>query len=182
MKDVSPEAGISQIATESTLKSAEEFLAYRNERVIGRFMKIHKTSKEEAEQIFAELMKFLYICGHVPASSPPSAIVDEMWHTLIMFTWDYYEFCVNYVGRFLHHNPIDTPYAGNPPEVYQLLISTFGPVEDKYWYHFTKTEPGTPRNGDCDRNYCSENVGSDVSRLSLAEMDPYMRAGRVERV
>lgn len=154
------------------LKGSESFLSYRNDKVIGRFMKVHGVSQVEAETIFRELMKFLFICGHVPASSPPSAMVDEMWHTFIMFTWDYYEFCVEYVGRFLHHNPVDDPYKGNRPEMLALLVSTFGSVQEKYWYHLTQTKPGTLRT--CAANYCSENCNANASRPGLDEMRPYM--------
>ncbi len=156
----------------ATVKSAQEFLTHRNDLVVGRFMKLQKVSQAEAERIFQELMKFLYVCAHVPASSPPSAIVDEMWHTFIVFTWDYYEFCVNYVGRFLHHQPVDNPYVGNRPEMLELLVNTFGQVDDQYWYHLTKTKPGTPRR--CDGNYCSENCNSNIRRPSLEEMLPFM--------
>lgn len=160
-----------------TLKTADEFLAYRNDLVIGRFMKTQKVSRQEADMVFTELMKFLYVCAHVPASSPPSGIVDEMWHTFIMFTWDYYQFCVEYVGRFLHHQPVDNPYTGNRPEMLELLVGTFGQVDDRYWYHLTRTVPGTPRKGDCDGNYCSENCNANIKRANLVEMRPFMNAG-----
>ncbi|MEX2090715.1 MAG: hypothetical protein WD989_01110 [Candidatus Paceibacterota bacterium] len=153
-------------------KSAREFIDYRNEMVIGRFAKVNKVSREEAEEIFRELMKFLYVCSYIPASSPPSAIVDEMWHTFIMFTADYFQFCVDYVGRFLHHQPTDKPYIGNRPDMLEVATEAFGPVEEKYWYHLTKTRPGQAR--DCDNNYCSENCQADPAISDLTKMAPYM--------
>ncbi|MEL6868036.1 MAG: hypothetical protein AAFP19_26670 [Bacteroidota bacterium] len=33
-------------------------------------------------------------------------IIDEMWHTFILFTKEYHDFCMKYFGRFLHHNII----------------------------------------------------------------------------
>jgi hypothetical protein len=35
-----------------------------------------------------------------------SPIVDEAWHTFILFTEEYENFCRNIVGKFLHHRPI----------------------------------------------------------------------------
>jgi hypothetical protein len=55
-----------------------------------------------------ELKKFLYICA-VEDDKPIamiSPIVDEAWHTFILFTEEYENFCRNIVGRFLHHRSI----------------------------------------------------------------------------
>jgi hypothetical protein len=59
-----------------------------------------------------ELKKFLYICA-VEDDKPIamiSPIVDEAWHTFILFTKEYESFCCNIVGRFLHHRPIISDY------------------------------------------------------------------------
>lgn len=33
--------------------------------------------------------------------------MDNMWHTFLLFTKDYYEFCSNHLGGvFFHHEPI----------------------------------------------------------------------------
>ena len=155
-----------------TEKGSQQFLEYSNPMVVGRFMKLHKVSEEEAKTIFTELMKFLYICAHIPASSPPSAVVDEMWHCFIIFTADYFDFCAEYVGRFLHHQPTDSPYVGNRPEMLELAVSTFGPVKDEFWYHITKTPPGTLRA--CDSNYCSENCQADRRQADIEKMRKYI--------
>lgn len=162
------------MTSNSSIKSPEEFTAYQHERVVDRFMKVHKTSKEEAETIFRELMKFLYVTAHIPASSPPSATVDEMWHTFLMFTADYFNFCAEYAGRFLHHQPTDKPHIGNRPELLALANSTFGKLDDTYWYHVTKTKPNTLRA--CSNNYCSESCDNN-QHIDIEKMRPYMTDG-----
>lgn len=155
-------------------KSAQEFIQYRNEVVIDRFSKVHHVTLQEAEEIFQELMKFLYVCAYIPASSPPSAVVDEMWHTFIIFTADYFKFCVDYVGRFLHHQPTDKPYIGNRPDMLDFAERSFGRIDDKYWYHITKTLPGTLRT--CGKNWCSENcmADRDLTIGDIKKMGYYM--------
>ena len=33
-------------------------------------------------------------------------VIDEMWHTFILFTRDYHNFCYKYFSRFIHHTPL----------------------------------------------------------------------------
>jgi hypothetical protein len=61
-----------------------------------------------AKAAVEELKKFLYICT-VEEDKPIAMIsstVDEAWHTFILFTKEYENFCRNIAGRFLHHQPI----------------------------------------------------------------------------
>jgi hypothetical protein len=37
--------------------------------------------------------------------SMPSAVVDDLWHEMVLHTRDYAEFCDTALGRFLHHVP-----------------------------------------------------------------------------
>jgi len=32
-------------------------------------------------------------------------MLDEMWHTFIVFTIDYHEFCNDFLGGYIHHAP-----------------------------------------------------------------------------
>ena len=32
-------------------------------------------------------------------------MLDEAWHTFILFTHDYLEFCRDYLGQYIHHQP-----------------------------------------------------------------------------
>jgi hypothetical protein len=81
-------------------------MAYQNEDVISRFTDQMDIAPTEAEDIFAETKKFLYL-SQVPGIFIPDEllIVDEMWHNFVLFTRDYHDFCLDHFGRFVHHQP-----------------------------------------------------------------------------
>lgn len=81
-------------------------LNYRNDDVISRFTDQFDVPAEEAEDIFTETRKFLYLC-QLPGIFIPDEliIVDEMWHNFILFTKEYQRFCDIHFGRYFHHLP-----------------------------------------------------------------------------
>lgn len=81
-------------------------LAYHNENVISRFTDMFDVSAQEADSIFAETKKFLYLCQLPEIFIPDELlIVDEMWHNFILFTKDYHIFCDTFFKRYFHHLP-----------------------------------------------------------------------------
>lgn len=84
----------------------DAILMYRNENVISRFTDMFSVTATEAEEIFKETLKFLYICP-LPGTFIPDEllIIDEMWHNFILFTKDYQAFCNTHFGQYLHHLP-----------------------------------------------------------------------------
>jgi hypothetical protein len=62
---------------------------------------------ESIEDAIEEFRKFLTIALIYPDKpiAMTSKIVDEVWHTFILFTRDYMTFTQNVFGSFLHHNP-----------------------------------------------------------------------------
>lgn len=48
--------------------------------------------------------------------------VDEVWHTFILFTADYAEFCADVFGHFIHHQPgtPSRPLGTGPRERFML--------------------------------------------------------------
>jgi hypothetical protein len=81
-------------------------LQYRNEDVLSRFMDQYDVTEAEAEDIFTETKKFLFICREPGVFIPDELlIVDEMWHNFILFTATYQAFCDQYFGGYLHHHP-----------------------------------------------------------------------------
>lgn len=100
-------------AAEMECVSLDSVLAYRNAAVVKRYAKDHQASLEEAEEVFRETLKWLYLCAHGMANGFACAMteeigkLDEMWHTFLLFTRDYADFCERYFGIFLHHVPLD---------------------------------------------------------------------------
>jgi hypothetical protein len=81
-------------------------LQYRNEDILSRFIDLFDVTEAEAEDIFTETKKFLFICRQPGVFIPDELlIVDEMWHNFILFTATYHEFCTHHFGCYLHHLP-----------------------------------------------------------------------------
>ena len=82
----------------------EESLDY----VINRFLKNNKNiEKKEIKEIRIEFLRFfslLLVDPDIFISPPP--LVDQFWHEFILFTLDYYKFCLKHNnGLFFHHIP-----------------------------------------------------------------------------
>lgn len=93
------------------------------------------------EQSVAEFKRLMALCvlGH-RGIVVPCEEVDEVWHTFILFTREYADFCQRVAGGYLHHSP---PESGVPPAPNQdgpflsLYARYFGPdlrteVQKKY--------------------------------------------------
>ncbi|MFY7786706.1 MAG: glycine-rich domain-containing protein [Thermoflexibacteraceae bacterium] len=95
----------------TTVCTLDEVLQYQNENVTYRFMKAFAVSEEEAEDIFTETKKWLWLCsqslqdGVRLVVTDDIGVIDEMWHNFILFTKDYDYFCQHYFGEYIHHVP-----------------------------------------------------------------------------
>jgi hypothetical protein len=87
---------------------------YHNHHVVSRFAKDHGVSIKVARELFDECKRWLWLCAHQAEHHPKqeplvlfneAAPIDAMWHTFLLFTHDYSEFCEKYLGRFVHHVP-----------------------------------------------------------------------------
>jgi hypothetical protein len=140
----------------------EELKLYKNENVVNRFLETWEMSFEEAEDIFGETMKWLWLIAYNKeceeksieiAISQSTKLIDEMWHTFILFTKDYFNFCEQYFGYYLHHYPTPKSHYDQTilqyeraPEVvieknrqlfdaqYELIYDTLGEETLVKWY------------------------------------------------
>ena len=81
-------------------------LAYRNEDVLSRFTDHFRVGPSEAEGIFRETVKFLWLTQEGGVFIPDDLLIlDEMWHNFILFTREYQAFCQEHFGAFNHHAP-----------------------------------------------------------------------------
>ncbi len=101
------------------LPNLSEILQYKNVKVIRTFQKLHKIDNSEAELIFEDMLRWLWLCKmhdsklkKNPNITPtkldlysPMKEIDEMWHSFILYTKDYEFFCKKYLGTFIHHEP-----------------------------------------------------------------------------
>ncbi|BDD07125.1 hypothetical protein AUTU_46080 (plasmid) [Aureibacter tunicatorum] len=83
-----------------------QMLQYKNENVISRFTDMFDVKEAEAEDIFEETKKFLFLAQVRGIMIPDELlIIDEMWHNFILFTKDYHEFSQNIFKKYMHHLP-----------------------------------------------------------------------------
>jgi hypothetical protein len=85
-------------------------LSYENEEIVASFRKNYGVTDEEARELFEETKKWLWLCGTRPRSMRltvfgPMKLLDEMWHTFILFTREYTEYCLDNYGFYIHHAP-----------------------------------------------------------------------------
>jgi hypothetical protein len=92
----------------------EEVLRYHHPGVVRRYAKEHQATPAEAAELFREMLKWLYLCGRAATDGPEGltlavhpdiARIDWMWHTFLLFTRDYADFCAHHFGFFIHHVP-----------------------------------------------------------------------------
>ena len=92
----------------------ETVLAYRHPGVVARYRRDQGGSEAEAQEIFVDLLAFLFLSARsadledrtvVVAMYPEILKLDQMWHSFILHTRDYTDFCLRHFGFFLHHEP-----------------------------------------------------------------------------
>jgi len=86
-------------------------LAYSNPEILYKFMERWSVTEAAAAELFTETKRLLWV-KHVSESrgapfgiDPALRILDEMWHTFVLFTREYAAYCDRVYGEFLHHAP-----------------------------------------------------------------------------
>jgi hypothetical protein len=109
-------AGV-QVDASAQIASLAEVLAYRNQDIIDKFQENWDVTEDFAAELFEETKKWLWLSADsiyresIGETVPPLAIgfsmtlLDEMWHTFILFTKDYQAFCKQYFGFYINHAP-----------------------------------------------------------------------------
>jgi hypothetical protein len=87
----------------------DEALAYENDEVVHRFTKLYDIGFDEANDVFVETKRWLWLIRQSESSSlaitDPLVIIDEMWHNFVLFTPDYTRHCFDLYGCYIHHAP-----------------------------------------------------------------------------
>ena len=89
----------------SITASLHRVLAYENEAVIVRIAHEEKITKPEAEVIFKDTLRFLWLGHQAKMAICPTKQIDAGWHIFLLFTQDYREFCQAFFGEFIDHHP-----------------------------------------------------------------------------
>lgn len=95
------------LITTGKLKPREEVTAYTFPSLVKRMEKELGLKHEDAEMLFVDLIRFLYLCALWKGKKAfyPPPMIDQAWHEFVVHTMDYYKFCQVNFGFFLHHVP-----------------------------------------------------------------------------
>ncbi|STX81338.1 Uncharacterized conserved protein [Legionella busanensis] len=113
--------------------------AYKNDKVTLRYCKDYPNTKMHSEEALKELMKFIWLCLKHNSDKEKNpynpllnfsctihqemADIDNIWHTFLLFTRDYQNFCDQYLrGNFFHHEPITSKIKLNKNYEQELTL------------------------------------------------------------
>ncbi len=77
------------------------------ESIVARYSKEYNVRPELSEKYFKALEGFLELASKSRFPCFPDKIIDNIWHTFIIHTKIYHDYCKVKFGKFIHHNPID---------------------------------------------------------------------------
>jgi hypothetical protein len=78
---------------------------YTNEEVIQYHSLKYSIPLEKINQLFKELIDFLNACSVSVTNKRPTREVDKLWHSFILHTEAYTQYCARYYGKYIHHRP-----------------------------------------------------------------------------
>ena len=137
--------------------SLSEVLNYHNQHIIDGLMSTLDIDASSAKDLFQDGLRWLWYCNHKDSEGlrnidDPILILDEVWHSFILYTPYYTQFCLTFFGEYLHHMPTllqaDVPQCDNSQEHYfsrkkkqlETIYELLGRDVFTRWYH---TYPNT---------------------------------------
>lgn len=84
--------------------------SYEHPELVNRMATEHGISHDEAYRWFKLGLNYLYQAATTKGPVSPSVYADRMWHTFLLYSKDYREFCQEMFGFFIDHFP--TPKLG----------------------------------------------------------------------
>lgn len=120
--------------------SLSQLLSYQNKNVLSRYSRDFPNNQLSAEEALAELIKFFWLSDlheKEKVTNSDEALlftcmmheemreIDDMWHTFLLFTKEYQEFCWSYFGYFIHHAPFTEDNKRIVNERYPIELERF---------------------------------------------------------
>ena len=117
--------------------SLDRALEYQNDAVVYRFTTLWDVSFAEAQDLFLETKKWLWLCAQTEKQrlkiTTPLLIIDEMWHNFLLFSREYMKYCHDCFGCYIHHNP--TPHREKEEAKKQYEADPLGTAETRMQEH-----------------------------------------------
>jgi hypothetical protein len=95
------------------------------DRLVRRIVQDDDIEQALAVRIVDQALAFLYACAKAP-NTPlrPSKTVDIGWHTFVLHTHAYAQFCDTVAGRFIHHEPEEFESPTRPRDTLAPTVNT----------------------------------------------------------
>jgi len=93
----------------------------------------NQVSEQTAGRRFDGLKQFLAVAAVMPGRKVTSPSIDAMWHTFLLFTKDYRQFCDAYLGRFIEHEPFEDAAPWAYERTRERAASLVGPLDQELW-------------------------------------------------
>ncbi|HEU0053807.1 MAG TPA: hypothetical protein VFQ39_11535, partial [Longimicrobium sp.] len=127
--------------------------AFPMDSILRRYISEHGLTWESAKEHERELKRYLVLCATRPeAGYGMMGPVDELWHTFIIFTREYAQFCDVVAGRFIHHVPRDpSDESGTIAAGYQKFLEDYAEMfgEEAPPHLWPRLHQGATSGGDC---------------------------------
>ena len=118
----------------------EQIILYKNKPVLARYERDYPQNRMTAEEALLQLIKFFWLCqqhskdklkDHNEALEfncmmhEEMSELDDMWHTFLLFTKEYQEFCYTHFGDFIHHAPLTEENKLSINQNYDIELERF---------------------------------------------------------
>jgi hypothetical protein len=81
-------------------------MSFDMKKILERYCKDYDIPADMALEYEKELKRYLVLCASNPnINYIMKGPVDKLWHTFIIFTHEYADFCNQVAGHFIHHVP-----------------------------------------------------------------------------
>jgi uncharacterized protein involved in tolerance to divalent cations len=117
---------------ESTLQVAlDAAMSFDMSDIVARYRHDYEVPEIVAREHETELKKYLALCAAHPGKHyGMTPVIDDLWHTFLVFTREYARFCKQVAGRFLHHAPTkdEEKRDGSAVQNYLMLLEDYTEV------------------------------------------------------
>jgi hypothetical protein len=115
-------------------QDVDRIIAWHCPQIVDRYARTIGASREDSLACFEAWKQFMAVAAVRPAGeSVPSDRIDDMWHTAVVFTARYREFCDTCVGRFVDHCPEEHSDQPGYDATRAAAAELFGELDARYW-------------------------------------------------
>ena len=82
-------------------------MSWQAPAIVRRYCSDFGRTPEDGAAGFQAFKQFMVVCAESDGARAPSEAIDDIWHTALLFTRPYREFCSEALGAYIHHEPVE---------------------------------------------------------------------------